>query len=423
MEAPRIIRDSEVFSERFIPPRLIVRSREAEFLTRKLLLRLSDRLAGPEIVAIFGAPGRSAGIGKTTLAKYVAGRVSEILRGRGMTVVPVYVNTYPAPTLFEILKMIASQLSSAINIKGGSTFDGLKAIVDYLYYKDMFAIVILDEFQSLIKSPKVDDAYLYSLLRVYEQVPAPDGVQRISFILVASDYLELSRLRQRMPQIDSQITLRLKLEPYTREELYQILLQRAELGLEPGTWDDSILMQIADYFGYDEYRIDGIHDGNARRAINALRTAAEIAMMEGSPRITEEHVRTAISSDTIPTFDVSDIYGLSIHELLVLLAVARHARRMGGYATTGKLRKMYEELCELYGLRPRGHTQFNQYINELARIGLIVAKPSGKGMRGRTTLITLPNDIPAKPLIEVVEKVLRDKLEAEGARSDYRGLV
>ncbi len=414
----QIIRDSQAFSESFIPPTLPVRDREAEFLVEKLVRRLSDRLAGPEVIAVFGPPGRSTGIGKTTVAKYAAFRATELVRRRGVRAVPVYVNVYPAPSLFNILSMIASQLSKSISIQGGSAYDGLKAIVDYLYHKDMFAIVILDEFQSLINSPRVDDAYLYALLRVYEQVPAPDGVQRINYILVASDYLELSKLRHTMPQVESQITFRLKLEPYTSEELMKILRQRAEIALEPGTWDDNLLWMIADYFGYDELRTDGIHDGNARRAIIALRTAAELAEMDGSPRITEDHVRRAIGADTIPPFNESDLYGLSIHELLVLLAVARFVRRSGGYGTTGQIRRVYEELCEYYSVTPRSHTQFNQYVGNLSRIGLIEAKPSGKGMRGRTTLITLPKDIPAKPLIEVVEKILRDKLGG-GRSSEY----
>jgi len=393
----RIIRNGQVFNETYIPPTLRVRREEAWFLIEKLSRRLMDPTLGPEVIAVFGAPGRSAGVGKTTIARYAAEKAAERMRKKGLNVVPVYINVYPAPTLFNILSMIVKRISRNLSIQGSSAYDGLKTLVDFLYYKDLHLIIILDEFQSLINHPRVDDAHLYALLRIYEQVPAPDGIQRISYILVASDYLELSKLRSRMPQVESQISYRLKLDPYTAEELYEILRQRAEEGLEPGTWDDDILWMIADYFGYSETRVDGIHDGNARRAILALRTAAELAEIRGAQRITEEHVRRAIASDIVPSVSESELYGLSVHELLVLLAVALHVRRKGGYATTGQVRRMYEELAEMYSLKPRKHTQFNEYIEKLDRLGVIVAKPSGKGMRGRTTLISLPSGYPPSP--------------------------
>ncbi len=406
-----IIVDPRVFSDSYVPPTLWVRAKEAEFLIKKLLLKYRSGAPTSDVIAIYGHPSRNTGIGKTTLARYVAEKVREKMASHGVTIKIAYVNAYPAPGLHDILKIIARSISGGkLSIAGISSYDALKAIVDYLYLKEYYAIVILDEFQNLLRSPRVDDAYLYSLLRIYEQVPAPDGIPRISYILVASDYVELSRLRSMMPQVESQITLRMLLEPYTSEELYNILEQRAHLGLAKDTWDAEILWMIADFFGYEPKRVDGIHDGNARRAVNALRVAAEIAEIEDAPRIMEHHVRKAIASDVIPVVSRQDLAGMNPHELLVLDAIARLVEEKGGWSTTGEVRRKYEELAELYGLKPRGHSQFNQYINDLERIGLIKTKPSGKGMRGRTTLMTLPQDIPSRPLIEVVEKLLEEKL-------------
>jgi len=399
-----IFRNRKVLAEQYIPPELRVRKREATFLVRKLLSRFSEGRAG-DVVAIFGSPGRS-GIGKTTLTKYVGYKLEELARQRGIRFKFIYTNVYSAPSLYEILTVIAGQLSPRINLKGSSTLEALKAIVDYLYEKSYYVLIAIDEFQNLVNSPKVDDAYLYSLIRIYEQVPPPDGIPRISYLLVASDYLVFSKLRSKMPQIESQITFRQHLEPYRVDELYEILEQRAQLAFYDNAWSPKILEIIASYYGVDG---TGIRDGNARRAINALNTAAEYAEFEGSNVIMEEHVRKALSVDSMANVSAQDLEGLSTHELLVLLAVAQHTMRSSEPLTTGRLRQLYKEIAEYYGETPRGHSQFNQYINNLASIGLLNVTPSGKGMRGRTSIIQLPVEIPATALYEVVEEIIKRK--------------
>ncbi len=399
-----IFRDRKVLAEQFIPPELRVRRKEAVFLIRKLLARFSEGRAG-DVIAIFGSPGRS-GIGKTTLAKYVGFKLEELAKQRGIRFKFVYTNVYSAPSLHEILTIISSQISPRINSKGSSTIEALKAIVDYIYEKSYYILIAIDEFQNLINSPKIDDAYLYSLIRIYEQVPPPDGIPRISYLLVASDYLVFSKLRSRMPQIESQITFRQHLEPYRVEELYEILEQRAQMAFYDNSWSPEILEMIADYYGVNG---SGIKDGNARRAINALNTAAEQAEFEGSERILEEHVRKALSVDSMANISIQDLQGLSTHELLILLSVAKHTMESNEPLTTGKLRQIYKEVSEYYGESPRGHTQFNLYLNNLGSIGLLSVTPSGRGMRGRTSIIKLPSEIPARALTEVVDNILRKR--------------
>ncbi len=167
---------------------------------------------------------------------------------------------------------------------------------------------------------------------------------------------------------------------------------------------------IAEHYGAER------GDGNARRAINTLLTAAEYAEFEGVDSITEEHVRYALSLDYMANISEADLENLGTHELILLLALARYTSHHGGYVNTGKLRRLYNEMAEFYDEKPRGHTQFNTYINTLASLGLIDARPSGKGMRGRTTLLRLPPEIPARPLAETIENILSRRLRGRGVK-------
>ena len=71
----------------------------------------------------------------------------------------------------------------------------------------------------------------------------------------------------------------------------------------------------------------------------------------------------------------------------------------------GEVEKSYSALCENMGVSANHHTQVWNDINELARKGIIEARLSGKGVRGRTTLIGL-SLVSAGQLIDELHKAL-----------------
>ncbi|MEM1684933.1 MAG: hypothetical protein QXD60_04175, partial [Nanopusillaceae archaeon] len=365
----RVFRDRIVFDESYKPRKLLVRDMEASLLISRYKARLEEISGFTDVSLIYGSIGR-VGIGKTTVAWYVGKNLEDITRRIGVNFKSIYINTFGAPTLHQILSIIADQLNLNISVRGSSAIEVLKAIVDHLYIRDTFTLITLDEFQSLLLSPKISDDDLYTLLRVYEEIPSKDGISRVSFLLVASDHRVMSYMRERIPQIESQIGFRIHLKAYTSSELKTILLQRAEEGLEPGVWDDYYLDMIADYFGEDKGG-----DGSARKAILALRMAAEIAEAKGATRIEESHVRRALSEYALAYIPLDELRSLSTHEILILLALTNEIIEKGEWTTTGDLKIKYEELSQHYGETPRGHTQFHTYIKNLSTLGLIDLKP------------------------------------------------
>jgi len=69
----------------------------------------------------------------------------------------------------------------------------------------------------------------------------------------------------------------------------------------------------------------------------------------------------------------------------------------------GEVEEMYKLVCEEYNEKPLAHTQFWKYIRNLDSCGMITTKISGKGVRGKTTLIGLTAPSPA---------IFRKKLES-----------
>lgn len=403
----RIFTDRRVFDETYVPRPLPVRDQEADMLINRYTSRFVEGPGATDVTLIYGSLGR-VGIGKTTLAKYVAYALQEGLKRRGIMLRPVYINVYGAPSVHQILSGIISELNVNVPSRGTAAVEMLKAIVDHLYIKDSYALVILDEFQSLLMSNRVGNEDLYMLLRVYEEIPPKDNVNRLNFLLVSQDFRVLSLMKERIPQVESQIGFKVYLKPYTADELRAILEQRATLGLADTAWDRNIIDMIADYYGYSENKVGG--DGSARRAILALRMAAEMAEAEGSLRISEEHVRRAISSDAISNVPMDYIRSLNVHQLLILLAISTLISLKGGWLSTGDVRAEYEGLARSYGEEPRKHTQFYEYLKMLSDAGLIETRVASAPQKGRSTMIRLPPEVPADRLREVVESVLMDKV-------------
>jgi cell division control protein 6 len=74
------------------------------------------------------------------------------------------------------------------------------------------------------------------------------------------------------------------------------------------------------------------------------------------------------------------------------------------HATTGEVETIYRVVCEEYGEKPRGHTQFWKYLNQLNLLDM-VSSTLQTSERGRTQLISLLK-VPAEELEREMARVL-----------------
>jgi Cdc6-like AAA superfamily ATPase len=98
---------------------------------------------------------------------------------------------------------------------------------------------------------------------------------------------------------------------------------------------------------------------------------------------------------------------LDKHKKLLLLAIARNLKKET-YATTGKVEKTYNLICEEFKEKARGHTQLWKYLKDLDALGMIEAKKSSHGVTGTTTLISLP-DVPAQALEDRLTQIVKPR--------------
>jgi cell division control protein 6 len=189
-------------------------------------------------------------------------------------------------------------------------------------------------------------------------------------------------------------TNQIALDKYSRTELADIVSQRVELAFHPGTVDEELVEFIADISS--EF-------GDARFAIELLENAGRMANDEGLESVNPEHVRAA-KAMTYSVVTESKLASLGEQKQLALLGISRMMRKKA-FATTGEAEKAYHMACEEVSQKPRGHTQFWEYLQALGDMGLIGLGASGKGQIGKTTIITLP-DIPCGALEEKLLQVM-----------------
>lgn len=380
-KGPSLFKDQSTLSFDFVPGALLHRDRQMQRL-QSLFRPLRDASI-PSTAFLRG----SVGTGKTHLSRRFVGDFVKSAAETGRGVEHVIVNCRQRMGEDAVLLAVLRKFDDRFPDRGFSMTEKLNTLRGQLEKRKVHLIVILDEIDALLK--KSGPQLVYTFTRWSEE----GGRSTVSLILVSQRGEALETLDEA-----SRSTFRrgneVEFPRYTPDEVRDIARYRADLAFHPGTVSQDIVDLVADA---------AAEEGNARRVVEILLLAGLAADDEGSSEIEAEHVRTA-TGHVHPSFAEERLAHLDVARKLVLLAIARKAQRKAAL-TTGEAEDAYGVICEEYGERKRGHTQFWKYINELDALGLIDAKPSGEGVVGKTTIIKVP-EIPAKTLVKQIEATL-----------------
>lgn len=243
-------------------------------------------------------------------------------------------------------------------------------------------IAVLDEVDSLVKVH--GDALLYDLIRVNENIKQ----SKTSIIGISNDlrFKELLDPRVLSSLSEEEVVFR----PYSAPELMDILLERAKISFIQNSLTDGALNLTA--------ALAASEHGDARRALDLLRVAGELAEREGSSSIKENHVREAqkkVEHDKVSTF----LKTLPLHSKIII-CVTYIMRKMNiDNAVTGDIYEDYRELCYYIGLEALTQRRVSGLINELDINGILNSRVVSLGRYGRTKKVKLA--IPGSVIKEV----------------------
>ena len=361
-----IFKDREVLRHDYIPDKLPHRDEQIHCL------------GGIVAPVLRGSPCSNAfiygktGTGKTAVTKYVLNKLSSKANQLGSTIDFCYVNCRLAGTEYRVLSSLCEALNVKVPFTGlavGEVFDRFK---EGLNNQKKVFIVVLDEIDALIKAR--GDTLLYELTRVNETLRHG----RTSIIGISNDlrFKEFLDPRVLSSLSEEEIVFR----PYDAAELQDILWKRAQIAFSKNALHDSAVALCS--------ALAAAEHGDARRALDLLRVAGELAEREGAENVSEKHVRQAekrVEHDRI----VEVLDNLPVHSKLVLCSVYLLGKTKVSYSITGDIYGIYCELCEQSGLSPLTQRRVSGLISELDMVGLLNARVVSMGRYGRTKKIRL----------------------------------
>ncbi len=386
-----VFRDESKLDINYVPQRLPHRDRELRLLMEffDFMLQFPGKMS--QRVLVVG----EVGTGKTALSqRFGTDMVREAANlGTNLRYIHVNCREYHG-SFFLILQHAVAVFHPNFPKRGYSAEELIRILMQILDDENAYAILTLDEFDSLI-SREGSDA-VYQLTR--SQEARQNKPQRLSLICILRDISVIDQLdASTRSTLQSNI---INLAKYSKRQLIDILNERVVTAFKPLAVPEETVDVIAE-LAHSE-------NGSARFGIELLWRAGKYANAENSDSVTAESVRKAVSS-IVPAAKKSDLAYLSIHEKLFLLGVARlfkdgHKARV----SLAEAEQVYLIACEELNTKPHSHTQLWKYLQNLSGMGIVKTEVSTAGPKGRSTLVYLPR-IPANDLERELWALLQEK--------------
>ncbi|MEM2142055.1 MAG: ORC1-type DNA replication protein [Candidatus Thorarchaeota archaeon] len=377
LQGQAIFRNRNALRPTFVPDTLPFR--EEQMARIASILGPALRGAPPSNILCYG----KTGTGKTVVARYVLNVLVEKAKESGVKApIAAYVNCRIVGTNYRVLKRLCDQIDATMPDGTEVPFTGLPTdeIRDLLKNKldeeSNILTVVLDEVDSLLKrDASQGNDILYGLTRMNGELEN----SRISIIGISNDLKFKEMLDPRV--LSSLGEEEIIFPPYNAVELKGILEQRVKMAFNPGSIADEGVINLVGALAAQEH-------GDARRALDLLRTAGELAERRGEDKVTQDHVREA--QKILERDSVSEaVKTLPMQSKAVLLAVYAPVGRGHSDIMTGECFNVYTDIARSLSIDTLTQRRVSDLISELDMLGLINTTVISKGRYGRTKKIRL----------------------------------
>ena len=382
LKGPKIFNNRNALEPSYIPENLPHRDVQIKDIAEKTACALLGD--APPSFLCYG----QTGTGKTATIRYVSQKLAQ----QSSEIKPwwIYINCNVVSTPYRILAHIYNTISREEKIPPTGLpkdiiFKKLLGLLDSKVRKSI-CFLVLDEIDILVDK-KGGNEILYDLTRLNENLDnCKTSIIGISNKLKFRDSLD--------PRILSSLGEEHIVFPtYDASELRDILNERVKITFHEDVLKEDVIPLCA--------AIAAKEHGDARKALQLLRKAGELAERAQSKFVTSKYVEKA-QEDIEKDYIMEYIKGLPLQAQLILTSIYLISKFNPDHIIiSGDIYDVHSEIRSLIpGVRQLTKRRISDYINELALAGIIIAEVKSMGHYGRTKIIKF--DIG----IDIIEKAL-----------------
>ncbi|MGI0072722.1 MAG: Cdc6/Cdc18 family protein [Nitrosotalea sp.] len=367
-QGKRLFKKRDVLHYSFTPNTIKHRDKEQEAVANSLSPLLSH--SRPSNLLIYG----KTGTGKTLIVDQMLERLKKRPELESFPIKVILSNAKEETTLYGLLVDFGKQLGlerKDLPPTGLSISSIFNKLIETINKEQLNTIFVIDEIDSLIKpnSKKSDKDVFYMLTRSNERLDK-------GFLMIIGISNDLTFKERLDPRVLSSLSEEETVfTNYTVEQIQEILEDRIKEAFLPNIVETAALNLCA--------AMSGQEHGDARRAIDLLRVAGEIAEREQSDTVKEDHIRKA-SLKMEEDKETTALNSYPLHEKLLILGVMK-----ANGSTTGEIYQSYKNLCKITRQKELTQRRITQMLSEIEMTGLISGKIIHQGMHGRTKKFSL----------------------------------
>jgi cell division control protein 6 len=377
-----LIQNREILHFTYIPEVILHRDSEQEKVTQSLIPILKK--SRPSNLLVYGKPGT----GKTLVVRKVLSKIQNRVEKTQFPIKLVYTNSKDETTLYGLLVSFGRQLGldeKDLPATGLAISEVFKRLLKAINQGKLNIVFVIDEIDYLAYLvSKTGKDILYQLTRANGRLTEGS----LTLVGISNDLTFKERLDPRV--ISSLGEEEIVFTSYSVEQIRKILENRIQKAFIKNAVEEPALNLCAAMAGREH--------GDARRALDLMRVAGELAEREQSETVNENHIRGA-SQKIEENKEVAALQSYPLHEKLLIIAVMKTSG-----LSTGEIYTTYKNLCKVVGQKELTTRRVTQMLSDVELSGIISGRIIHQGIHGRTKKFKLE----ISPLI--IKETFKDEL-------------